>query len=585
MTRDTFAVRSCALRSNFDVLHAYLTSSNYDFSYDRSKNLRPRRNIRTAMSHEINMYGVLQKEQMGFDKAVEDCKYRMSRYGVVPNMLLVPPQMLLYMALAPEQKLTYKEGGPSAEARFEGGVAALQSTSFRGCSVFTSEPFEVSDDADSVQMLTRNSQVGEFYIMQPPQTDPAPTGTEEEKQAKATNSCDILIFDEESDRHVRVTWQDAMNACCIGDGGDDTVDKGTEMSVKTKKMTNKTLGQWKEAARAINDYNQGKKLYNEIDPEIRIVIARPFIEHLMHSAVLTVAGRDTGATLFGPADMQLAANTQVKTIEGCDSMRQHASINFIAILCSRRLHRFDFQISAQAKDAPKQNATAHTPPHTHIHTHTHTYTHIQHRHYTGHFKAVITKPQNVFVMRDIACAGYVAGCNCDFFAKETTPGDFSLATASQNIMSRLSFSNDVGERYGSMLAFPCTEGQIVAGHMDTVMSVTTRLLPWEVTGGGGGDHNSFPGGENVFKQYSAKLNLRQIHFGEDIRATENQEFISQGSTNNALCFLGPHRHFDPFTRNFMSLVPGQGHFGADAIPGVMKRHGLSTPARPLHFET
>ena len=36
----------------------------------------------------------------------------------------------------------------------------------------------------------------------------------------------------------------------------------------------------------------------------------------MHSVILTVAGRDTGATLFGPADMQLSANTQVKTIEG-----------------------------------------------------------------------------------------------------------------------------------------------------------------------------------------------------------------------------------------------------------------------------
>ena len=34
---------------------------------------------------------------------------------------------------------------------------------------------------------------------------------------------------------------------------------------------------------------------------LEIIIARPFIEHLMMSAVLTVAGRDTGATLFGPA--------------------------------------------------------------------------------------------------------------------------------------------------------------------------------------------------------------------------------------------------------------------------------------------
>ena len=62
----------------------------------------------------------------------------MSRYGVTPNMLVMPPQMLLYMALAPEQKLTYKEGGPAAEARFEAGVAGFEARAFRGCGVFTS---------------------------------------------------------------------------------------------------------------------------------------------------------------------------------------------------------------------------------------------------------------------------------------------------------------------------------------------------------------------------------------------------------------------------------------------------------------
>ena len=64
----------------------------------------------------------------------------MSRYGVTPNMLVLPPQMLLYMALAPEAKLSYKDGGPAAEARFEGGVAGFEARSFRGCGVFTSEP-------------------------------------------------------------------------------------------------------------------------------------------------------------------------------------------------------------------------------------------------------------------------------------------------------------------------------------------------------------------------------------------------------------------------------------------------------------
>ncbi len=56
-------------------------------------------------------------------------------------------------ALAPEAKLTYEKGGPAAEARFEAGVAGFEARAFRGCGIFTSEPFEVSDDQDSVQML------------------------------------------------------------------------------------------------------------------------------------------------------------------------------------------------------------------------------------------------------------------------------------------------------------------------------------------------------------------------------------------------------------------------------------------------
>lgn len=68
------SIRYCVQETcNFDALYAYLTCGNYDFNYDRAKNLRPKRNIRTAMNHEIMMYGIAQKEQLGFDKAVEEC--------------------------------------------------------------------------------------------------------------------------------------------------------------------------------------------------------------------------------------------------------------------------------------------------------------------------------------------------------------------------------------------------------------------------------------------------------------------------------------------------------------------------------
>lgn len=94
------SIRYCVQETcNFDVLHAYLSSTNYDMTWDFRKGLRNKRNIKQAMNHgdrrplrpvhtpaarmapsvvdraadvaEIMLYGICQKEQMGFDKCVE----------------------------------------------------------------------------------------------------------------------------------------------------------------------------------------------------------------------------------------------------------------------------------------------------------------------------------------------------------------------------------------------------------------------------------------------------------------------------------------------------------------------------------
>ena len=151
------------------------------------------------------------------------------------------------------------------------------------------------------------------------------------------------------------------------------------------------------------------------------------------------------------------------------------------------------------------------------------------------------KPQNVNVLRDIACASYVAGGNCKWFA-EKAKGDFSVENATTAMMERLSLSDDVGGHYASMLAFPMTENQYQGGDMDTVMSVTERLLPWEVQSYSGGSHDSFPGGEDAFLTYKKVLNLRSIHFGEDMKAAENQEVRPNLPTLRSL----PTSHTRPF---------------------------------------
>ena len=118
---------------------------------------------------------------------------------IVPPLARLPPQLLLYLATAPEEKvcvpiervahphicllslfpfhtcgapivsqIKYTEGGDRAVTRFEEGAQGYETRAFRGMGVVTSMPYEVSDDQDSVQMLQRSSQVGEFYRMSPP---------------------------------------------------------------------------------------------------------------------------------------------------------------------------------------------------------------------------------------------------------------------------------------------------------------------------------------------------------------------------------------------------------------------------------
>ena len=183
-----------------------------------------------------------------------------------------------------------------------------------------------------------------------------------------------------------------------------------------------------------------------------------------------------------------------------------------------------------------------------------------------HTKSVITKPQNVLVMRDVMCSGYVAGGNTSFFGVEKR-GDVATARGVANdITSRLNFDDDASGEYKSMLSFIVKRGE-GSTQRDQVMSITSRLLPWEVTRQAEDQHDFFPGGKAAYPIYNSLYQLDAIHYGQDVRATENQEFISQGSTNNSLCFVGPHRVFSPYSNAGVELVPGQGHFGPDALPG------------------
>ena len=215
------------------------------------------------------------------------------------------------------------EGGERAITRFEEGVQGYETRAFRGLGVFSSTPYEVSDDQDSVQMLQRSSQVGEFYRMSPPPVWDA-------RKPLPPQYMDIMIYDEETDQLKHIPFSQALYACGLDDA--ELMKALDWANMKAKYVQDKFDTDGKTVLKGDRGYPAIRAAKGDFEGNftndliaavaagawvpVCITIARPFMEHLMMSAVATVSGRDTGATLFGPADMQISANTSVKTIEG-----------------------------------------------------------------------------------------------------------------------------------------------------------------------------------------------------------------------------------------------------------------------------
>ena len=150
-------------------------------------------------------------------------------------------------------------------------------------------------------------------------------------------------------------------------------------------------------------------------------------------------------------------------------------------------------------------------------------------------------------MRDIMCSGYVAGGNCRFFGLPAGRQTFEEPAEAQDVQrslnERLSFADDSSGEYASMLAFLSPYGEEIASARDQVISISDRLLPWEVAKNADPSKKYFPGGQSGYEQYSRAWNLGQVHFGEDVRATESMAFMSQVRPVHS----NPTRHTPPRT--------------------------------------
>ena len=152
------------------------------------------------------------------------------------------------------------------------------------------------------------------------------------------------------------------------------------------------------------------------------------------------------------------------------------------------------------------------------------------------------------------CNGYVAGGNTRFFGERKGSKAFKPQDIVQDIEDRLAFTDQDTGDYGSMLAFACPydDGE----NRDQVISISHRLLPWEVTAPKTTQKTYFPGGPAHHAVYSQLYQLGNIHFGEDIQAAE-REFISQACEQRAV-LRGPAPRLLAVVADALRVAAGAG---------------------------
>lgn len=184
-------------------------------------------------------------------------------------------------------------------------------------------------------------------------------------------------------------------------------------------------------------------------------------------------------------------------------------------------------------------------------------------------------------MRDIMCSGYVAGGNTRWFGMPEGESAFKTYAQPEDVQAgmnkRLSFEDDSSGEYASMLAFASPYGEAAVSSRDQVISISERLLPWEVAKNADPSKTYFPGGKPGFDKYGGKWSLGQIHFGEDVRASESMSFMSQVRTANNTC---THAHSN--THTALNPHVWTTRWTTQTMESGSKFRGLRTSAHTQH---
>ena len=225
------------------VIYALLSSKNHYKEWQRQHGQVVTR-AGQLLRAERRRWAVIQKQERGMYLLDAELKDQMKYEGVSPNVWILPSKMSIYVTMVPSAEVEFYRKGSGAAANLEKGPANM--LTFRGSKVFETRPFDIDFIGEPRDLLVRERQIGEYFLM--------PAGQ------------DIMIYSMDDDAFVEVDF---------------------------------------DAAAAIAKANARKAGVTPDNDNGTVLLLRPWQTYNMASAILMKGGLDTGFTAHGHHDFML----------------------------------------------------------------------------------------------------------------------------------------------------------------------------------------------------------------------------------------------------------------------------------------
>ena len=565
----------------YGVIHELLASPNFYQQWQQrhgNHHSIMQNDATTTLAEERWRFACVQKDVKGLFVLDAEIKDRMRRVGIEPDAWIFPSKMAIYASMVPEYFNEYSRGGPRAANALDDGAKKFDT--FRGNRVFETRSFDTDFmNAGATEPLTRNRQVGEFYLL----------GDHEDDYTHG-----MQVFDMASDAFKTITHEQALqHAHGLGEGC--ACNAFTEMVKDVPMHTKSMAGHIGDQFRRVLDFEAIERgapaprgaagawyaallrKWPSIRESVCAIIARhremagqlvggfgpANVAHFEEDPTHDVANQNTyltlarfiGASPFHnayqappdvPANYALV-DPQLLAIyaEVAETHRFVVYPYKILVLRPRMTYRMSTALLLKGGEELGQTMHGH-----HDFQLTDDVIHKTHiGHYTFYSKSVVRDPKLMYHAEDVYCSGYVGGENTAFFSSDqNTVQDELDMPLHQGSHSLIAVPIPYSEQLSACIS--------VTGSLDDV-GITTR--------------------DNASGAYST-CKCIAIPNGA-VNASPETSFLDDSDSGetgiNGVCFRGAQKRYHQDSGEWKTHTLNTGHWGPNVYDGCgMVRMGM-----------